>query len=107
MNSESIHVLWVIPGQYSCFVYMLTGTLSTHCLHPHWNFEYTKAVTLYCAEVGGGKDQGPTTQVTHLRFQFLQCDRHILLKVTSSDRRLEDDNLNCAALQFLTVFLVH
>ena len=29
--------------------------------------KYTKAVTLHCAKVGGGKDQGPTTQVTHLR----------------------------------------
>ena len=23
----------------------------------HWNLEYTKAVTLHCAKVGGGKDQ--------------------------------------------------
>ena len=33
----------------------------------YWNFEYAKAVTLHCAEVGGDKDQGPTIQVTHLR----------------------------------------
>ena len=34
----------------------------------HWNFEYTKAVTLHCARVGGGMDQGPLTQANHLRF---------------------------------------
>ena len=33
--------------------------------------EYTKAVTLHCAKVGGGMDQGPTTQVKST-FQFLQ-----------------------------------
>ena len=26
---------------------------------PYWSIEYTKAVTLHCAKVGGGKDQGP------------------------------------------------
>ena len=37
-------------------------------------FEYTKAATL---TVGGGKDQGPTAQVTHLRNQrFLFCSVH-------------------------------
>ena len=33
----------------------------------YWNFEYTKAVTQHCTKVGGGMDQGPATQVTHLR----------------------------------------
>ena len=35
-------------------------------MNSYWNFEHTKAVTLHCAEVGGGKDRGPAIQVTHL-----------------------------------------
>ena len=39
--------------------------------------EYTKAVTLHCAKVGGGMDQGPATQSDPSQvkstFQFLQC----------------------------------
>ena len=73
-NSDSIHVywvnihVWVNPGQQSCIV---------TCIH--WNFEYTKAVTLHCAKVGGGMDQGPTTQVTHLRLNqpFSFCSAHM------------------------------
>ena len=60
MNSENIHVLWVTSGHHhSCIVHEFihyTCILST----------YTKAVTLHCAKVRGGKDQGPATQVTHL-----------------------------------------
>ena len=28
-----------------------------------------KTVTLRCVKVGGGKDQGPATEVTHLQFK--------------------------------------
>ena len=38
-----------------------------HQFMPYCNFEYTKAVTLHCGKVGGGKELGPTTQVTHLK----------------------------------------
>ena len=41
-------------------------TAFIHQFMPYWNFKYTKAVTLHCAKVGGGKDQGPTTQATYL-----------------------------------------
>ena len=59
MNSGNFHVLWVISGQHSCLVNEFMPCIGT--------FEYTKVVTLHCTEVGGGKDQGPTAQVTHLR----------------------------------------
>ena len=34
---------------------------------PYWNFEYTKAVIFTVVKVGGGTDQDPATEVTHLR----------------------------------------
>ena len=58
MNSENIHVLWVTSGQYSCI------DTSIHAL---LELEYTKAVTRHRVKVGGGIDQGPTTQATYLR----------------------------------------
>ena len=54
--------------KYSCTMGYLWAPFR-YCLHefmPCWNFEYTKAVTLHCAKVGGGMDQGPATKVTHL-----------------------------------------
>ena len=65
MNSGNIHVLWTTCKQHSCNVTWI------HSLY--WNFEYTKAITLHCAKVGGGKDQGRTTntEVTHLRLNQL------------------------------------
>ena len=57
MNSENIHILWVTSGQHSCI------DTSIHAL---LELEYTKAVTLHCAKVRGGIDQGPTTQATYL-----------------------------------------
>lgn len=64
---EHIHVLWVTSGQHSC---LLLELLSTQKLQ------------LYT--VGGGKDQGPTAQVTHLRNQpFLFCSMHLMLFFTA------------------------
>ena len=63
MNSGNIHI-YGLPLDSIDIFYM----------NSYWDFEYTKAVTLHCAKVGGGKDQGPATHMTHLvksTFQFL------------------------------------
>ena len=66
-NSTYIHVLVGELWKYSCAM----GYPWTSFMYCYMNsfiiLEYTKAVTLHCAKVRGGKDQGPATQVTHLR----------------------------------------
>ena len=52
MNSGNIHV------------YISIHTFLIHALLG--NFEVTEDVTLHCGKVGGGVDQGPATEVTHL-----------------------------------------
>ena len=44
MNSEYIHVLWVYL--WAAFHVLLIS------IHTHWNFEYTKDVTLHCGKSG-------------------------------------------------------
>ena len=61
-------------GTYSCIVVYVTLD-SIHALY--WNFWVHKSCN---STVGGGKDQGPTAQVTHLRNQpFLFCSVHLML----------------------------
>ena len=80
MNSGNIHVLPL--GSIHVLLHEL--------IMPCWNFEYTKAVTLHSAEVGGSMGQGPATQVTRLRlnqpssFGLVYLNRYSIITAVST-----------------------